>query len=77
MLNLFFNYLLLFFIYSILGWIVETTFLAITEKKWVDRGFLIGPYCPIYGVGAILIVLYLTKYKNNFITVFILGVVVS
>ena len=77
MLNLFFNYLLLFFIYSILGWIVETTFLAITEKKWVDRGFLIGPYCPIYGVGAILIVLYLTQYKNNFITVFILGVVVS
>ena len=45
-------------------------------KKFVNRGFLIGPYCPIYGYGAIIMILYLTQYKNNIITVFILGLVV-
>ena len=74
------NLILLFFIYfilySIIGWIIESTFVFLGTKKWVDRGFLIGPYLPIYGCGSILMILYLTQYKDNIITVFILGVVV-
>jgi uncharacterized membrane protein len=46
----------------------------IKSNKFVDRGFLIGPYCPIYGCGAIIMILYLTKYKNDLLTVFILGI---
>lgn len=76
MLNLFFEYFLLFFIYSVIGWVSETIVVAIEEKKWIDRGFLIGPYCPIYGSGGLLIIFYLTQYKKNIITVFILGVVI-
>ena len=73
MLDLFLGYFFLFFIYSIIGWITETTYIAIKYKKWVDRGFLIGPYCPIYGIGSVVIIFYLTQYKENFLTVFILG----
>lgn len=74
--NLFLKYFLYFFIYSVLGWIVECTFVSIKEKKIVNRGFLIGPYCPIYGYGSIGMILYLEPYKNNLLTVFILAVVI-
>ena len=72
----FLYYFLIFYIYSVLGWIMESTYVSIKQKKFVDRGFLIGPYCPIYGWGSLTIILYLEQYKNNFITVFILGVVI-
>ena len=58
------NYFLIFFIYSILGWIIESLYVSIRYKKIANRGFLVGPYCPIYGYGSILIVLYLNQYKN-------------
>lgn len=44
------TYAMLFFIYSILGWLMEVILGIIENKKIVNRGFLIGPYCPIYGV---------------------------
>lgn len=45
----------LFSVYSTLGWIYETIFCTVKYKKWDNRGFLYGPVCPIYGVGAVLI----------------------
>ncbi|PKK39034.1 hypothetical protein ABB02_01648 [Clostridiaceae bacterium JG1575] len=48
------DYLLWFFLYSVIGWIYETILVSIEEKKIVNRGFLTGPYCPIYGVGAVV-----------------------
>ncbi|MDF2986559.1 MAG: rane protein [Eubacterium sp.] len=51
-----FNDLLLFFtIYSFLGWAMETIFASINERKFINRGFLSGFFCPIYGSGAVLI----------------------
>lgn len=51
--------LFLYFIaYSFLGWCVETTYCCIRERRWVFRGFLCGPICPIYGVGALIMVLF-------------------
>ena len=44
-------YILLFFIYSFLGWLIESTKLSIQSKKFINRGFLLGPLCPIYGFG--------------------------
>ena len=67
-------YFIYFLIYSIIGWTIETSLAMIKSNKFVDRGFLIGPYCPIYGCGAIIMILYLTKYKNDLLTVFILGI---
>lgn len=73
---IFLNYFLLFFIYSVLGWIAESIYVSILQKKAVNRGFLIGPYCPIYGCGSVLMILYLTQYKNNFITVLLLSMLI-
>ena len=71
----FLSYFSIFFIYSIIGWIMESTLVSIQEKKLINRGFLIGPYCPIYGIGALIIILYLNQYKSNIITVFFLAVI--
>ena len=73
--NYILTYFLYFIIYSIIGWFIETIFVMYQTKKFVDRGFLIGPYIPIYGVGSILMILYLTQYKDNVVTVFLLAVI--
>ncbi len=63
---------LLFWVSSILGWIVEVIVCSITDKKLVNRGFLIGPYCPIYGCGA-LIMLTLTPFRNSLSVCFVMA----
>lgn len=69
---MFYSYCILFFIYSFLGWIMEVTLTLITDKKFVNRGFLLGPCCPIYGCGCILLNLLLHNYTNNILVLFIL-----
>ena len=73
---IFLSYFGLFFLYSVIGWIVESFYVSVQINKLVNRGFLIGPYCPIYGCGALGVVCYLDQYKNNILTVFLLAVVV-
>jgi len=69
-------YFLLFFIYSFLGWIVETITCSYYAKKIIlNRGFLIGPYIPIYGTAGVLMVLFLTEYKSSPILLFIMAVI--
>lgn len=58
------TYFLYFIILSICGWLMEVTLQLVQKHTLADRGFLIGPYCPIYGVGAILITLCLTRFKT-------------
>lgn len=65
---------LLFWIFSVLGWMMEEVVCSISDKKIVNRGFLIGPYCPIYGFGA-LIMLLLVPYKDNPFVCFIIALV--
>lgn len=69
-------YFLLFLSYSFLGWCTEVICKLIEKKKFINRGFLIGPYCPIYGWGAIAITLLLKKYINDPIVLFIMAMVV-
>ena len=47
---------LCFFIYAILGWCVEVIYATVNSGKFVNRGFLNGPYCPIYGSGVVLVI---------------------
>ena len=65
-------YVLVFFIYAFAGWVMETTSISIRNKKFVNRGFLIGPYCPIYGWGYLAITILLTKYKTHPVALFVL-----
>lgn len=69
------KYFVLFMMYSCAGWIVETSWVAFLSKKVVDRGFLIGPYCPIYGVGALTIIILLQYFSFNPILLFIMTLI--
>ena len=62
---------LIFMLYSILGWIMEVIATYPNQKKFVNRGFLIGPYCPIYGFGSLIIILFLKNYIKYPIILFI------
>ena len=70
------KYFILFIIYSFVGWVMETLWVSWCNRRLVDRGFLIGPYCPIYGFGALLIVLLLNKLAFSPILVFLMTVFV-
>lgn len=65
-----------FIIYSILGWIMESIVRSIAERKIINTGFLIGPLCPIYGIGAIIMFLFLEKFENNIIILFLSAIIV-
>lgn len=68
-------YILFFFAYSFLGWCLEVICKLITEKRFINRGILIGPICPIYGYGVLIMTLFFRKYLNDPITLFILIIV--
>lgn len=64
MLRYFETYVVLFTIYSMLGWLMEVILGLIQKGKLVNRGFLIGPYCPIYGFGGVTITLLLGNFMK-------------
>lgn len=70
------TYFLLFMIYSFIGWIIEIIDIYIYQKKIINRGFLIGPYCPIYGFGSIAMILFLKKYLNDAFVLFLMAVLI-
>ena len=74
MLNpLIWHYILFFFIASCLGWIMEVTCKLIQFHRFINRGFLIGPYCPLYGFGAVTVTALLSRYEGEPVTVFVLA----
>lgn len=62
--------LAMFFIYSFVGWIVEVVYYGITEGKFINRGFLCGPICPVYGLGFYLGIWLFEQWKSNFFIIF-------
>lgn len=64
-----------FIIYSFLGWVLESIFRSFCEKKIINTGFLIGPICPIYGCGAIIMILFLKNFSNSKILLFIMSII--
>ena len=65
-----------FFIYAFLGWVCEDIYCGVPAKKFINRGFLYGPYCPIYGFGGLLIILLLSPFSSSPLFVFILSALV-
>ena len=61
---------LMFFIYSFIGWVVEVIYYGITEEKFINRGFLAGPLCPVYGLGFYAAVWIFEPLKDNFFIIF-------
>ena len=63
----------LFCLYSFLGWCYESIYVSIKEKRWVNRGFMQGPFLPLYGSGATLVVLLLAPFRDHVWAVFLIG----
>lgn len=71
-------YFLLYFMYCVIGYVLECIFCSIIDKKLVlNRGFLIGPYLPIYGKGALCIILLLNKYLKDPFALFIMASLIA
>lgn len=68
---------LFFVIYCFAGWCWESAYVSIRERKATNRGFLAGPYLPIYGSGAVIILLATLPVKDNLVLVFLLGMVAA
>lgn len=66
-----------FFIYSFLGWVWESAYVSIKSRKLVNRGFVNGPLCTIYGAGAVTIYLILRPLRENLALLYLGGVVVA
>ena len=67
---------LLFMIFSTLGWFFECISCSIWTGKIVhDRGFLVGPYCPIYGLGCLYAYYFLSRYEENSILLYALAII--
>ncbi len=69
--------LFLYFVtYSFVGWTMETTYCSTLQKRFVPRGFLYGPLCPIYGVGALLMILFFEPLAGNLFLFYVVSTVV-
>lgn len=72
-----------FFFYSFVGWFFESCYCSVRPRKWINRGFLRGPICPIYGTGAMVLMLVILPFKDmtdnlylNILLTFVVGLVV-
>ena len=70
------TYSSLFIVYSVIGWAYESLLCSIVERKLINRGFLNGPYCPIYGFGALLDIICLGSFSDP-LEIFLLGALLN
>ncbi len=71
------QFVIYFTIYSFLGWVCECIYCSLGAKKLINRGFLAGPYCPIYGFGSLLVILLLEPLGRNPFVIFFGGMVLT
>ena len=64
-----------FLIYSCLGWCLEVIYAAVSTGQLVNRGFLNGPVCPIYGFGMIIVLFTLSPLADNLLLLYLGGVI--
>lgn len=62
-----------FLTYSILGWMVESAYMSFCNRRWTNRGFVKGPFCPIYGFGALGVYFLLRPFDGHYIILYITG----
>lgn len=69
-------FILYFFVFAFLGWVLETLFSFYALGHFTNRGFLYGPICPIYGYGAIILILFLARYQKNSVKLFFYSAII-
>lgn len=70
------EYIIYFFIYSFLGWLMEVLCKLFEKKKFINRGFLVGPICPIYGFGVLFIILFIGTKTDDVLSVFLKAILI-
>lgn len=75
MIYTFSTWLFFFYLYCFLGWVWETCYVSVLKAKWVNRGFMRGPFLPIYGSGAIVVLIFTLPVRTNPGLVFVVGMV--
>lgn len=68
-----YHFVAAFVLYSVLGWFVESVYMSFCNKKITNRGFAKGPFCPIYGFGALGAYILFTPLRGHFLWIYILG----
>ena len=71
------RWLAFFFIYSFLGWCIESTIVSVSKRKLTNRGFLKGPMLPLYGFGALTIIISTLMVADNAVLVYICGMIAA
>ena len=66
-----------FFLFSVIGWMVESIYISLCNRKLTNRGFMTGPFCPIYGVGATLGYIILHPFADNIVALYIIGALLA
>jgi len=69
------TWLFFFYFYCFLGWVWETCYVSVLKARWVNRGFMRGPFLPIYGSGAIVVLIFTLPFRTNPGLVFIVGMI--
>ena len=69
------QWVLFFFLYSFLGWIRESCYVSVRKHRWVNRGFMHGPMLPLYGSGAMVVLIVTIPVRDNILLVFLMGMI--
>lgn len=69
------QWLFVFYFYCFFGWCFESTYVSIRKKKWVNRGFMRGPFLPLYGSGAVMMLLVSRPFSEHVFLVYLAGCV--
>ncbi len=71
------NWLVYFYFYCICGWIFESTYVSLSNRKWINRGFMKGPWLPLYGSGAVIILLVTLPFQQYPVAVYFAGAITA
>lgn len=71
------NWLVYFYFYCICGWIFESTYVSLSNRKWINRGFMKGPWLPLYGSGAVVILLVTLPFQQYPVAVYFAGAITA
>ena len=69
------QWFLFFYFYCFCGWVWESCYVSILKRHWVNRGFLHGPLLPIYGFGAITVLIATMPVRDNVVLVYVMGMI--
>lgn len=67
------QWLFFFYFYCLFGWCFESTYVSLKKKRWVNRGFMRGPFLPLYGTGAIMMLVVSMPFQENIVLTYVAG----